>query len=382
MYRCQLNYSLFAVTSAVAISWQHINHPNLLVRAVHELRISLPHEDGFNKVENDYERSAYYSVCDEYGVNPDETWMHDYSLYTTGYAIFGHEVKAPERSPPDNITKWIITQSKGFTKKCIEKIRRSVMAYVYLVFSSQAQARSTIVGNSVPAVDAQQLFKDTLKSLIREDLTIDIEKYQGVLEHPLSKVDFSVRIGIYMLPSNLNLAIAKKEGYNNKILVSNTDRKTGLNKDINKDHKKFPVVKPDVARHDPVGKRRPYNLNLRMLTEKHNDEKLAVTVMIVGARLIAYHFLLKKMPLLLLKIGGVVVNALAFSDTNFLFSRLTDDGPEEHKRHDLALEKLQKARYECNKDQMKRLDPINKILHEGNKARAYIKNVDEAMLEY
>ena len=290
MYRCQLNYSLFAVTNAVAISWQHINHPNLLVRAVHELRISLPHEDGFNKVENDYERSAYYSVCDEYGVNPDETWMHDYSLYTTGYAIFGHEVKAPERSPPDNITKWIITQSKGFTKKCIEKIRRSVMAYVYLVFSSQAQARSTIVGNSVPAVDAQQLFKDTLKSLIREDLTIDIEKYQGVLEHPLSKVDFSVRIGIYMLPSNLNLAIAKKEGYNNKILVSNTDRKTGLNKDINKDHKKFPVVKPDVARHDPVGKRRPYNLNLRILTEKHNDEKLAVTVMIVGLGLLLITF--------------------------------------------------------------------------------------------
>ena len=83
------------------------------------------------------------------------------------------------------------------------------MAYVYLVLSSQVQARSTIVGNSTPAVDTQQLFKNTFKSLINEDLSIDIKKYQEVLEHELSKVDFSVDIGIYMLPSNLNLAIGK-----------------------------------------------------------------------------------------------------------------------------------------------------------------------------
>ena len=121
------------------------------------------------------------------------------------------------------------------------------MAYVYLGFTSQVQARSSIVGNSAPAVDAQQLFKDTFKSLIKEDLSIDIKKYQGVLEHALSKVDFSVGIGIYMLPSNLNLNIGKTKGYNNKILVSNTGMKIGSNKDINRDHKKFPVVKPNVA---------------------------------------------------------------------------------------------------------------------------------------
>ena len=131
---------------------------------------------------------------------------------------------------------------------------------------------------------------NSLRSLINKDLSIDIEKYQGVLQHAVSKIDFSVGIGIYMLPSNLNLNIGKTKGYNNKILVSNTGMKIGSNKDINRDHKKFPVVKPNVARHDPVGGRRPYNLNLRMLTEKHNDEKLAITVMIVEVGLIAYHF--------------------------------------------------------------------------------------------
>ena len=105
-----------------------------------------------------------------------------------------------------------------------------------MVIICQVKTRSTIVGNSAPALDAQQLFKSTFKALINEDLSIDIEKYQGVSEHALSKVDFSVGIGTYMLPSNLNLNIGKKKGYNHKILVSSTGIKVGSNKDINRDH--------------------------------------------------------------------------------------------------------------------------------------------------
>ena len=130
MYRCQLNFALFAATSALGISWQHLNHPNLLVRAVYRfhvyfhirlilnnLSIPLPHEDGFSKVKNDYIESAYYNACDNYDVDPNETWMHGDLFYTTDYDIFGHEVKATKRSPSDSLMQWIITRSKGFTKK-------------------------------------------------------------------------------------------------------------------------------------------------------------------------------------------------------------------------------------------------------------------------
>ena len=184
---------------------------------------------------------------------------------------------------------------KGSTRKGIEKISRSVRAYVYLVLTSQVRARSSIVGISADEVDAQQVFKSTFKALINEDCSIgtDIERYQGVLEHALSKVDFSVGTGIYMLPSNLNLNIGQPKGYNNKILVSNTDMKIGSDRDINRDHKK--LTPPDVpntvipaARHDPVGTTILHNL--KMLTEKHNDEKLAITILIVGVELIAYRF--------------------------------------------------------------------------------------------
>ena len=229
--------------------------------------------------------------------------MHGDWFYTTNYGIYGHEVKARNRSPRDNLTRWIISQPKGFTRKDIEKIGRSVRAYVYLVLTSQVQARSSIVGNSAPVVDAQQVFKGTFKALINEDysISIDIERYQRVLEHALSKADFSVGMGIYMLPSNLNLNIGKTKGYNNKILVSNTDMKTGSSRDINKDHKKLAPPEPDKAGRvansapkimkgmdKPVKDHRAARHDLKMLTEKYNDEKIAITFLIVGAGCLSF----------------------------------------------------------------------------------------------
>ena len=54
------------------------------------------------------------------------------------------------------------------------------------------------------------------------------------------------------------------------------------------------------------------------------------------------------MASLLFTIGGAAVNALAFSGTNFIFSRITDQGEEERKRHDLALGKLRRPRDKWN----------------------------------
>ena len=163
-------------------------------------------------------------------------------------------------------------------------------AYVYLVLTSQVHARSSIIGNSVSAMDAQKVFKSSFKALKDEDCSIsnDIQRYQDVLEHALSKVDFSVGIGIYMLPSNLNLKIGSMKGYNNKILISSAGMKIGPNIEINKE---AGDVKHDASDIQPV-KEHPIaqDDNSRMLAKKHDDEKLAITLLIVGTGLIAYHF--------------------------------------------------------------------------------------------
>ena len=76
------------------------------------------------------------------------------------------------------------------------------------------------------------------------------------------------------------------------------------------------------------------------------------------------------------------INATAFGGVGLAFSMLKHDGGKERKRHDLVLKNLQRARDELNEDRMKRLDFINKRLREQNKARAYINDTNEAILEY
>ena len=75
MYRCQLNFALFCATSVLGISWQHLNHPNLPVRAVYrfhvyfhvrlilpDLGIPLSHEDDSSKVKNAYIKKVHITV--------------------------------------------------------------------------------------------------------------------------------------------------------------------------------------------------------------------------------------------------------------------------------------------------------------------------------
>ena len=79
---------------------------------------------------------------------------------------------------------------------------------------------------------------------------------------------------------------------------------------------------------------------------------------------------------------GAAFNALAFSGTSYIFSKFSDHGEAERKRHDLALDDLKRDRDKWNQERMERLDFINKRLRDKKEAREYIQNLDSAMLEY
>ena len=59
---------------------------------------------------------------------------------------------------PDSMTRWIIETSVGFTDIGLLRISESVRAYAFLILSSQASARSSIVGNTAGALTAQSAF--------------------------------------------------------------------------------------------------------------------------------------------------------------------------------------------------------------------------------
>ena len=88
------------------------------------------------------------------------------------------------------------------------------------------------------------------------------------------------------------------------------------------------------------------------------------------------------MASILAMIGGGLFNALAFSGSNYLFSKMSNHGEYERKRHDLATEKHQAAKDEWNQKRSERLDFINKKLREQQKATKDIKNLEVGMQEY
>ena len=59
---------------------------------------------------------------------------------------------------PDSMTWWIIEKLVGFTDIGLLRISESVRAYGHLILSSQASARSGIVGNTASALTAQSAF--------------------------------------------------------------------------------------------------------------------------------------------------------------------------------------------------------------------------------
>ena len=137
---------------------------------------------------------------------------------------------------PDSMTNWIMEGSVGFTDVGLLRISESVRAYAYLILSSQASARSGIIGNTVSALTAQSPFFDNFEDIVnrRVDIREVIKHYQDTLSYASSKVDYSVAENIYMLPSDMNLKIRSGTvGYNNKILVSDGKFSLGKNNKVN-----------------------------------------------------------------------------------------------------------------------------------------------------
>ena len=115
-------------------------------------------------------------------------------------------------------------KSVGFTDVGLLKISESIGAYAYLILSSQASARSSIVGNTASTLTAQSAFLNKFENIVnhRVDIREDLKHYQGTLSYTSSKVHYSVLENLFMLPSNMELKIKTGTvGYNNKILVSN-----------------------------------------------------------------------------------------------------------------------------------------------------------------
>ena len=82
---------------------------------------------------------------------------------------------------PDSMTGWIIEKSVGFTDIGLLRISESVRAYAYLILSSQASARSSIVENTASSLTAQSAILNDFENVV--NIRKDIKRYQDTLSY-------------------------------------------------------------------------------------------------------------------------------------------------------------------------------------------------------
>ena len=202
-------------------------------RVLKRLQVPLPHETGFNVVDNPYTESEFFKICEDYRVPNDPMKYWDEKFYWT----YQHGVHWPnDYIGPDSMTWWTLEVSDGFTDVGLLKISESVRAYAYFILSSQASARFSIVGNMASALTAQSAFLNNFENVVncRVDIREDLNCYQDTLSYASSKVDHSVKENLFMLPSNMTLKIKTGAvGYSNKILVSDGKFILGKNEKVN-----------------------------------------------------------------------------------------------------------------------------------------------------
>ena len=169
LWQTQLNFAVWCTSSACGVSSVHLNytrHP--MIRSVYRfhvyyhmrqvlkiLQTPLPHETSFNVADNPYTESEFFNICENYGVPNDPMRYRDKKFYWT----YQRGVSWPDDYiGRDSMTRWIIEKSVSFTDVGLLRISESVRAYAYLILSSQASARSSIVGNMAKSLTAQSVF--------------------------------------------------------------------------------------------------------------------------------------------------------------------------------------------------------------------------------
>ena len=312
LWQTQLNYAMFCVSSACGVSSAHLNytkHPMIrsvyrfhvyyhVRRVLKRLQVPLSHETAFNAADNPYTESEFFKICEDYGAPDNPMRYRDEKFYWSYQRGIGWP---DDYLGPDSMTWWIIETSVGFTDVGLLRISEGIRAYAYLILSSQASARSSIVGNTASSLTAQSAFLNNFENVVnrRVDIREDIKRYQDTLSYASSKVDYSVGESIYMLPSDMTLKIRPGTvGYNNKILVSDEKFILGKNEKVNslevsvmKSHKGSNVVTQTAVTHKDSEKTAVTHKDLeKKPTITHEEEKIALILSLTGIFTVWYLF--------------------------------------------------------------------------------------------
>ena len=268
-------------------------------RILSEMECPLPSDQSFNEMNNIFNKGAFKRICAEFNIPSDSGVQADFQAdfrqkldpsngmgairYYTVHTTYSHHhmrmkkekvletggdcdpsrgdftVEIPSsgkfgsgpshvykieyieqnfknNDPMTSVGSFVLDKSSGFTQAGVARINDSIRTYVWSIVGAQSQARSSILGTR-KAFDAQKQFLANVEDVINSevDLPGSIERYQLVLQYTRSKVDFVVGLGLYMIPSDMDLYIGTINGYNNLVTIASDNLQLGHNDSINEE---------------------------------------------------------------------------------------------------------------------------------------------------
>ena len=113
------------------------------------------------------------------------------------------------------------------------------MAFGYCILGSQANTRSSILGNLGTARNTQTdfliLIEDSIKTL---NVSNGPVKYQDAIQATKVRLNLAVARGVLLLPARMIINTESIVGYNNNLRRATDDMKLGVNNQVNQGTKK------------------------------------------------------------------------------------------------------------------------------------------------
>ena len=233
---------------------------------------ALPGDPTFSQTNNKYDIASYNRICKEFGIDPSSDFRyksgenHDlgkvfiyvggvsatptYLTYLSEHAKFSEEGgKASDRNAVyficnDDGTEnqfdfFVPDEAQGLTQAGLSRLNQSIESFVYCVLGSQVNVRSSILGDSGRAKEAQSEFLVLMEDAIRQpDLSKSVQRYQFAVDEAKLRLDFVACPGTWLMPSRMVINTASTVGYNNQLKQATTNMKLGVNNNVNTETKK------------------------------------------------------------------------------------------------------------------------------------------------
>ena len=296
----QLNFALWCATTGCGVSREMLFSNSSLqlsdqVRTFYQFHVyyttrkilyamggiqsknALPDDPAFNQKNNPYDVASYKRICAEFGVDPSTDFRFTYGQnHGLGYVNImysdGPFAQKKWQYPPADLSNpssqrlagdsgtttnntiafirndqgadtqfehFVPAQTSGLTLNGLGRINQSIMAFGYCILGSQANTRSSILGNLGTARNTQTdflvLIEDSIKTL---NVSNGPVKYQDAIQATKVRLNLAVARGVLLLPSRMIINTESVVGYNNNLRRSTDDMKLGVNNQVNQDTKK------------------------------------------------------------------------------------------------------------------------------------------------